>query len=218
MVLNDVKGGQVTATIYVDTGSGFYHPSNEYSSGTTEYDPSVTTDNVWIDYMECPIDPPSGGGIAGKAKIVFDYVYPDGETGRIETAALPVHNGTYVRTNEAYEWGGYYADSYVEEETGELIFAMSFEVIIDRSLVVPSAVTPYHELWLSDPWTYYQDPTIELYTDGNGNCIMHFTYYSDTGFPEGNYWFAPQFSYQEDACNGWSIDDYGLNFYYYPPI
>ncbi len=217
MVLNDVKGGQVTARVYVDTGSGFYPPSNEYSNGTAEYDPSVVTDDVWFDYIECPIDPPPGGGIAGQAKIIFDYVYPDGETGQIETPALPVHNGTYVRTNEAYGTGGYLADTYTEEETGERVFTMSFEVIIDRSLVVPSAVTPYHELWLSDPWTYYQDPTIELYTDGNGNSIMRFTYYSDTSFPSGSYWFSPKFSYEEDACNGWTIDDYGLNFYYVSP-
>ena len=219
MVLNDLLNGQVTASVYVDTGSGFYHPSSEHNSSTAEYDPSVTTGSAWDDFMECPIDPPAGGGIAGQAKIVFDYVYPDGETGQIETAALPVHNGTYVRTNEAHGSGGYHADSYTDEQTGDRIFTLSFEVILDRSLVVPSAVTfSNDDLWLEEPWTYYSDPTVDLYTDGSGNSIMRFTYRSDAAFPEGSYWFSPEFCYPEDACNEWSIDDYGLNFYYYPDL
>ena len=218
MKLNDVKGGQVTASIYVDTGSGFYHPSTESSSGTVAYDPSVTTGDEWNDQIECPIVPPAGGGIAGKAKIVFDYIYPDGETGQIETAALPVHSGTYVKTNEAYSSDGYVSGSYTDPETNQKIYTMSREVILDSALVIPSAVThdDFWSLCLNEPpWTDYPNPTCELYTDGNGNSIMRFTYTSDTPFPEGNYWFAPVFYYPEDAHNGWS-NDYYVEFYYHP--
>ena len=219
MKLNDVKGGQVKATIYVDTGSGtFQHLSTESSSGIAEYDPSVITGDIWNDQIECPIEPPAGGGIAGKAKIVFDFVYPDGEKDTIETEALPVHSGTYVKTNLAYGKGGYDSGSYTDPETNQEVYTMSCEVILDRALVVPDKVT-HDDSWslcLYDPWTEYPNPTCELYTDENDNSILRFTYSSDTPFPAGDYWFAPIFYYPEDANNVWRSPDYYLEFYYDP--
>ena len=219
VTLNDVKGGQMTATVYVDTGSGSYHPGGGENGGIAVYDPSVTTDEVWSDSVECAIDPPAGGGIKGKASIVFDYVYPDGETGRIEAGALPVHNGTYVRTNGAYGSGGYVFDAFTDEETGESVYTMSFEVILDHLLVSPDAVeVDYPELYLENAFAFYQDPEIETYSGAGGDGVVRFTFRSDTAFPEDNYYFSSYFWYREDDNNGWNIDDYYLNFHFYPPI
>ena len=213
MTLNDLKGGTATATLLADTGSGYAAvPGTGGYPGSAVYDPAVVTGDTWSDSVCCVIDPPAGGGIAGKAKIRFEIVYPDGVTDEIETEALPIHMGDYARMNESYGTGGRAAGTEYDAGTGSTRYTMSFDIIIDDTLVDPADVSAYYSCMVREgSWTWYTDPDILRYTAGDGTSHMRFTFVSASPFPDGTYWFDPGLSVLEDANNEWQSEA-GMDF------
>lgn len=212
MTLVDLKGGKATARMFADTGSGFTEIPYPDGFDAPVYDPDIETGDVWSDYMICFIDPPPGGGIAGKAKIVFDITYPDGTTGTVESETRPVHNGTYAKIDETYDDDGRKDGVSTNPETGETQYTMTFDVIIDDTLVKADEVTDDgDELWHMDSWNIYHADSIERHTDPDGTYHMTYTYVSDTPFPDGEYDFSPRPLFLEDDYNYWTP----FNLYYY---
>ena len=205
MKLNDLKGGKATGRIYADTGSGFYEPD---STVTVVYDPNVVSGDTWSDEISCLITAPAGGGVAGKAKIVFDIVYPDGKTARIESETRPVHNGSYVKVNTSYGSGGCMRDADVDPETGDPRYIFKVDVLIDKTLVDPQKVDPLPDdilepasLWRNGSWDFYDVSDVECYTDSSGNHHLLYVFYSSNPFSDGTYWFAAKPKYPEDDHN-----------------
>lgn len=221
MTLNDLKGGSATAKVYADTGNGFEEIAPPYASwGIPDYDPSVTTGDIWEENAECFIEPPPGGGIAGPAKIVFDIVYPDGTTDTIETDTRPVHNGTFAKCNENYEGKGWQTAERTDPVSGSTQYTMTLDTIIDNDLVNAAKVETrgYESLNVSYrdeagnyEWIWYEDPEIEYQAAADGTHHMFFTFVSDAPFPDGDYGFSPDTVYHEDEYNSWAPEVY-LNF------
>ena len=210
MTLNDLKGGTATGRLYVDTGGGFYEPE---LTEIVNYDPTTVTGDVWSDQISCCIEAPANGGIKGKAKIVFDIVYPDGTTGKVETETRPVHMGSYVSVDMSYGEGGWNKGEETDPETGTTRYTITVDVIVDRSLVVPDDVKPGGEdLMLYDPWIMYNELKESRYTDADGNYHLLYKYYSDSPFPDGEYWFSARPLYKEDDYNNWAPFDFHFIF------
>ena len=223
MTLNDLKGGKATGTVYVDTGNGFEKaPEAEYYSPVVEYDPDTDTGDTWENvWAPCPIDPPSAeGGIAGKAKIIFDITYPDGTTDTIETETRPVHNGYFQYANRDYGsedgYEGYLPGEGSDPDTGDAFYTMSVDVIIDDNLAPQPDKVELHnsELWYPDTDLYYRDPEIERFTDEDGRYHILYTFFSDSIFYEGEYIFSDDMVYPEDDYNVWYPDDFYYDFVY----
>lgn len=205
MKLNDLKGGSAKGRVYVDTGSGFHEPAlNASNNVVVTYDPASVSGDVWSDSISCYIQEPEGGGIKGikgRAKIVFDIVYPDGKKARIESETRPVHKGTF--------WKGYSWLSTTETDTGTgtVKYKMIVDVIIDKSLVDPSKVEMKeginNVLYVKDASDYWLGGAAERYVDGSGQYHIIYTYSSDTPFPNGTYGFEPELEYKEDDYNSW---------------
>ena len=84
-------------------------------------------------------------------------------------------------------------------------------MIVDDSLAIPDEVTPGGDaLMLSWSWVFYEELVESHYTDAEGKGHLLYKYYSDTPFPDGEYWFAANPVYQEDAYNSWVP----INFYF----
>jgi hypothetical protein len=212
MTLNDLKGGTATGRLYVDTGEGFYEPElNKTYSEMVVYDPATETGDAWGGMISCFIEAPASGGITGRAKIIFEIVYPDGTTGEIETETRPVHMGSYVSIDTSYGKGGWNDGEEVDPVTGTTRYTITVDVIVDSTLVVPEKVTPGGEsLMLNWPWTFYSEKEESHYTDADGKYHMLYKYYSDSPFPNGEYWFSAEPLYDEDSYNRWAP----FNFYY----
>ena len=211
MKLNDLKGGKAVGRVYVDSGRGFYEPDD---SVTVVYDPSSISGDEWSN-VEIPvaIEKPASGGIAGKAKIVFNITYPDGKTAKIETETRPVHAGDFVSVNTAYGDGGYLLDEFVDPETGETKYRLQVDTIVDKNLVEPDEEVEIDSdsLWNFSVFIVYENGEVRHYTDG-GEYHIEFTYISDSPFPNGSYSFYPELSYKEDDYNTWTMDRYGYDF------
>ena len=211
MKLNDLKGGKAVGRVYVDSGWGFYEPDD---SVTVVYDPSSISGDEWSN-VEIPvaIEKPASGGIAGKAKIVFNITYPDGKTAKIETETRPVHAGDFVSVNTAYGDGGYLLDEFVDPETGETKYRLHVDTIVDKNLVEPDEEVEIDSdsLWNFSVFIVYENGEVRHYTDG-GEYHIEFTYITDSPFPNGSYSFYPELSYKEDDYNTWTMDRYGYDF------
>lgn len=211
MKLNDLKGGKAVGRVYVDSGWGFYEPDD---SVTVVYDPSSISGDEWSN-VEIPvaIEKPASGGIAGKAKIVFNITYPDGKTAKIETETRPVHAGDFVSVNTAYGNGGYLLDEFVDPETGETKYRLHVDTIVDKNLVEPDEEVEIDSdsLWNFSVFIVYENGEVRHYTDG-GEYHIEFTYVSDSPFPNGSYYFYPNLSYKEDDYNTWTTDRYEYVF------
>lgn len=211
MKLNDLKGGKAVGRVYVDSGRGFYEPDD---SVTVVYDPSSISGDEWSN-VEIPvaIEKPASGGIAGKAKIVFNITYPDGKTAKIETETRPVHAGDFVSVNTAYGDGGYLLDEFVDPETGETKYRLHVDTIVDKNLVEPDEEVEIDSdsLWNFSVFIVYENGEVRHYTDG-GEYHIEFTYVSDSPFPNGSYYFYPNLSYKEDDYNTWTTDRYEYVF------
>ncbi len=210
MKLNDLKGGKAVGRVYVDRGSGFYEPDD---SVTVVYDPSSISGDEWSN-VEIPvaIEKPASGGIAGKAKIVFNITYPDGKKDRIESETRPIHAGDFVSVNTAYGDGGYLLDEFVDPETGETKYRLHVDTIVDKNLVESAEVEiDSDSLWNFSVFIVYENGEVRRYTDG-GEYHIEFTYISDSPFPNGSYSFYPELSYKEDDYNTWTMDRYGYDF------
>ena len=211
MKLNDLKGGKAVGRVYVDSGWGFYEPDD---SVTVVYDPSSISGDEWSN-VEIPvaIEKPASGGIAGKAKIVFNITYPDGKTAKIETETRPVHAGDFVSVNTAYGDGGYLLDEFVDPETGETKYRLHVDTIVDKNLVEPDEEVEIDSdsLWNFSVFIVYENGEVRHYTDG-GEYHIEFTYVSDSPFPNGSYYFYPNLSYKEDDYNTWTTDRYEYVF------
>lgn len=212
MDLNDLKGGSAIGTVYLDEGSGFVAIPDPPGTEQIKYDPSVVTGDTWEDSTSVYIDAPEGGGRAGRAKIVFDIVYPDGTTGTVETNSMLVHTGSFYTIDEHYETNGWKTGERTDPVTGETEYTITFDVIIDETLVTPSLVTTEGgELWLEDPSTYYYNAETELYTGTDGHPHIRYTYVSENPFPDGEYWFEPAAGYPEEDYSYW----HPFDVYYY---
>ncbi len=225
MTLNDLKGGKATGTVYVDTGNGFEKaPYKEEYEPTFDYNPDDVTGDKWEGvWAPCPIDPPyEGGGIAGKAKIIFDITYPDGTTDTIETETRPVHNGYFQYANTEYGsedgYNGYLPGEGSDPVTGDAFYTLSIDIIIDDKLVDdPDKVElkdNYSYLWYEDTGIYYYDPDIERFVDEDGKYHIIYTFYSDTMFNDGSYTFSDDMVYPEDKYNIWAPEDFYYEFVY----
>ena len=217
MTLNDLKGGTAVGRIYVDTGNGFSQVEgdvdDEFFTATVVYDPEEETGDVWSNFLCTLLEEPENGGTAGRAKLVFDIVYPDGETDVIETESLPIHQGNFARINYRYGQGGWDVGERYDAGAETPLYTMSFDLILDDTLVEPERVEPYSdELWLENPWTNYYNAETQHYTAGDGTSHMLYTYVSDSPFPDGEYWFTPSPEYQEDEYNSWVPYDFYLHF------
>ncbi len=214
MTLNSLRGGSAVGTLYMDLGDGYVNaPILEYFeeySGTVVYHPEdEETEDLWSSWALYPIEAPEDSGLAGQAKIVFDIVYPDGETDSIETDTRPIHTGTFAVVDENYGQGGWETGEQTDPDTGETLYTMSFEIIIDETLVDPESVTTsYNNLWGFETGIDLYHAEILHYTDGNGTYRMRYTFVHDEPFPDGEYWFTPGPEYQEDEYNWWK--PYGL--------
>lgn len=219
MTLNDLKGGSASAKVYADTGNGFEEIAPPYASwGIPDYDPSVTTGDIWEEEAECFIEPPLNGGIAGPAKIVFDIVYPDGTTDTIETDTRPVHRGTFAKCNENYEGKGWKIAERTDPASGSTQYTMTLDMIIDNDLVNAaevetkddgSSMSVFYQDESGDyDWIWYNDPEIEYQAAADGTHHMFFTFVSDAPFPNGDYGFSPDPVYHEDEVNEWDPEVY----------
>lgn len=213
MKLNDLKGGSATGKLYIDTGSGFQEPVlNKENNIVVTYDPSSVSGNVWSDEISCMILADEGKGIKGRAKIVFDIVYPDGKKDRIESETRPVHAGSFVSGNSSYGDGGYKLDEIIDSETGETRYRLCVDTIIDKTLVDPSKVEIVKDTLFNNSLIIsYENGEVKRHTD-DGKYHIEFTYISDSPFPNGSYWFYPELSYKEDDYNTWITDRYEYNF------
>ena len=198
VTLNDLKGGTATASVYIDTGDGFYKAATpwdaEYAShyiGT--YDPAEEPGDTWKDHSEVYLaEPADGGGIRGVAKIVFDIVYPDGETDQIETETRPVFMGFFAKIDKSYGGQGWIEGERTDSDTGDTLYTMSFDLIIDPALMDPDNVEVYGgSLWNTDARKNYKDPETEIWTDESGICHMRYTFVSNSPFVDGEYTFYP---------------------------
>ena len=209
MTLNDLKGGSATASVYIDTGDGFYKAvapwDAEYASHyNAVYDPAEEPGDTWDDHSEAYLaEPADGGGIRGVAKIVFDIVYPDGETDQIETETRPVFMGFFAKIDKSYGEQGWIEDERINSDTGDTQYTMSFDLIIDNDLMDPAMVEDTGgSLWNTDAWNVYYDPETEIWTDESGICHMRYTFVSDSPFADGEYTFYP-------SARGW-VDEYNV--------
>lgn len=207
MKLNDLKGGSAKGRLYVDTGSGFYEPDlNKEHDVVVTYDPALVSGDVWSDYIDCCIEAPA----KGKAKIVFDIVYPDGKKARIESEERPVHNGSYVKVDTSYGSGGYMREADVDPETGDPRYIFKVDLLIDKTLVNPDKVDPLPDgapdpgsLGREGSWDFYNVSDVEPYTDSSGNHHLLYSFYSSSPFQDGKYWFEAEPLYPEDKYNNW---------------
>ncbi|MBR2591724.1 MAG: hypothetical protein IKD62_02015, partial [Oscillospiraceae bacterium] len=167
------------------------------------------------------IEAPEGGGIAGQAKIVFDIVYPDGTTGKIETESLPVHMGTFATFNKNFETYGFRLGERTNADTGEVEYTITMDLTIDDTLVVPDEVyaeeasDEYHYGNVLKNWDTsqnYYGAEIERATGADGKYHMYFTYVSDNPFADGEYWFEPLLYYYQDENNVWAPYDFYFRF------
>jgi|GEM_PF-2713134 len=219
LMLNDLKGGSATGKVYADLGDGFVEIPMPYDDDEyLIYDPEKVTGDVYSSQAACLIYPPEGGGIAGKAKIVFDIVYPDGTTGTVESDTRPVHNGTFATVNESYEGPGWKTGERTDPDTGTTEYTITFDLIIDPDLVDADNVeTNGDEMWVYVNGSWENKITldhadIERSTGADGKYHMYFTYANDIPFPDGEYWFIPEPWYQEDKFNKWIPDDIYYRF------
>ena len=216
MTLRDLKGGSATATPYVDTGDGF-HPAVPPDAGEwgPVYDPAEEPGDEWSGYAAVYLPEPDTGGIRGMAKIVFDLVYPDGETERIETEPMPVYMGFFARIDESYGGQGRVEGQRLDPDSGETLYTMSFDLILDTALIDPARVTDKGgSLWYTDPgWTVYSDPETEIQTDGSGITHMRYTFVSASPFPEGRYTVFPETVGWVDNYNLWEAWSLSMTFY-----
>ena len=210
VTLNDLKGGTATASVYIDTGDGFYKAATpwdaEYAShyiGT--YDPAEEPGDTWKDHSEVYLaEPADGGGIRGVAKIVFDIVYPDGETDQIETETRPVFMGFFAKIDKSYGGQGWIEGERTDSDTGDTLYTMSFDLIIDTDLMDPAMVEDNGgRLSNTDAWKTYHDPETEIWTDESGICHMRYTFVSNSPFVDGEYTFYPSISGWVDENNLW---------------
>ena len=214
MTLNDLKGGKATLKVMADTGSGWFEvPEQEYYQYPV-YDPEAEQGEVWSDSVYVVLDPPTeDGGIAGRAKLVFEIEYPDGTTETVETESRPFHKGSFARINTDYGNGGYRYDYEYDPETESSKHIFSFDVIIDPTLVDPSRVSAeYNDLWLEEPWSNFNTADIRLSAGDDGFSHMFFYYTSNEKWPSGEYWFSPEVLYVEDEYNAW--EPFNLYLYY----
>ena len=216
VTLNDLKGGSATARIYVDTGDGFYEPvppeyDMYFANWANGYDPVEEPGDTWENYIEAYLEEPAdNGGVLGVAKIVFDIVYPDGETDQIETETRPVFMGSFAKFDKSYGEQGRREGERIDSETGKTLYTMSFDLIIDPALMDPDNVEVYGgSLWNTDAWKNYKDPEIEMRTDESGIRHLLFTFVSDSPFEDGSYSMYPDILGWVDGLYRW--DPYNLS-------
>ena len=149
------------------------------------------------------------------AKIVFDLVYPDGETERIETEPMPVYMGFFARIDESYGGQGRVEGQRLDPDSGDTLYTMSFDLILDTALIDPARVTDKGgSLWYTAPgWTVYSDPETEILTDGSGITHMRYTFVSASPFPEGRYTVFPETVGWVDNYNLWEAWSLSMTFY-----
>ena len=113
----------------------------------------------------------------------------------------------------SYGEGGWNKGEETDPETGTTRYTITVDVIVDRSLVVPEKVTPGGDaLMLDDPWAFYTELKESHYTDADGNYHLLYKYYSDSPFPDGEYWFSARPLYKEDDYNNWAPFDFHFIF------
>ena len=219
MTLNDLKGGSAVGRVMLDVGSGFFEPTvalddEYYYQELLEYDPAVIPDEVWEDYAMVYVEvPPELHGIRGVAKIVFDIVYPDGETDTIESETRPAFMGYFASFNTNYGGSGWLEDTRTDPESGETLYTMSFDLVIDDKLIIPDSIWDHGAtLWNDALWDYWTNPDIETLVDGNGIWHMYFTYYSGSPFPDGTYTMYPEILGMVDEYNSWDCYDLAFDF------
>ena len=219
MTLNDLKGGSAVGKILVDTGSGFYEPVIPDDEELPpfpliEYNPAEVPGDVWEDHASVYLEePPDGGGIRGVAKLVFDIVYPDGETDTVEAATMPAYMGYFAAFNESYGENGRLEEERIDPVSGETLYTMRFDLVIDSNLITPETVwDDGATLWNTSLWNSWENPEVELLYDGDGVCHMYFTFVSDSRFPDGLYEFYPEVIGKVDGINSWECHNLGLEF------
>ena len=217
VTLNDLKGGSATARMYVDTGDGFYEPvppeyDMYFANWPNGYDPVEEPGDTWENFIEAYLEEPAdNGGVLGAAKIVFDIVYPDGETDQIETETRPVFMGSFAKFDKSFGEQGRLEGERIDSETGKTLYTMSFDLIIDPALMDPDNVEVYGgSLWNTDAWKNYKDPEIEMRTDESGSCHLRFTFVSETPFEDGSYTMYPDILGWVDGLYRW--DPYNLAY------
>ena len=218
VTLNDLKGGSAVGKILVDTGSGFYEPTAPedaylYYETPINYDPTLVPDDVWGGYAQIYLPVPSDViGVRGVAKIVFDIVYPDGETDTIESETRPVYMGYFAAFNKSYGENGWVERERIDPESGETLYTMSFDLVIDANLIIPDSVWNHGAtLWNDVLWAHWGDPEVEVLSDG-GTWHMFFTFVSASRFPDGPYTLYPDVAGMVDEINSWDCYDLSLEF------
>ena len=163
LILNDLKGGSATATIYENV-DGTYVATSEKAI----YDGEDT--DVWEFYdMLYQLDRGSATGAKGNIKIVFDCTYPDNCTESIESDEEFVHSGTFI-TSDGVTYGGP-ADSPI----------LTFSFTLDDTLVELTEIDigdAYYDIYLitdeeNDVWEYISLPTPSITRDGTSVSVVY---------------------------------------------
>ena len=217
MTLNELKGGSAVGKVLMDTGSGFQEAvapedAEYYYYFPITYDPTIVPDEVWEEYVEIYVPVPSDvSGVRGVAKIVFDIVYPDGETDTIETEPRPVFMGYFASFNKSYGDNGRLEAERTDPESGETVYTMSFDLVIDGDLIIADSVwSKGADLWRDPVLDHWPNPEIEVQDGEDGARHMIFTFVSASRFPDGPYTMYPEVLGMVDDYNCW--DCYNLEF------
>lgn len=194
MILNDLRGGSATATVYSDEGGSFAPTTVKatYSGENTDY-----WDVFDLYYF---LDRESNPGAAAHIKFVLDITYPDNFSERIESNEMFIYSGTFITAS----------GTNVTNTSDGSVLTMSFT--IDGSLVDLSAID-FNDVYCSlyrvidddnSEYVALPAPTVER----NGAGVRYIYNLTDV-LPPGQYKYDIALYY--DDWEGYTIETFNID-------
>lgn len=192
--LHDLKGGTATATLYSDESGDFASTGETVTYVPDDQDEWMSDDLYYF------LDRGTASGAVANIKIVIDYTYPDGGSGRIESPEMFVYSGTFVTASGAN----------VTNTADGSILTLTFT--IDSNLVDLSAIdlnNAYYSVFRvidddNEEYVPLPAPTVEQ----NGDTVSYIFVLTDV-LPPGQYKYDIALYY--DDWEGYTIETFNIS-------
>ncbi len=169
--LNDLQGGHATITLYRKNGGSFVPASGEYSK--EEYSSaSEVYDGSYYFGLEDSYLTDSGAAVRCVEKVVVEYSYPDGTTGRLESPEFNQYAGDYAAFATTPPF------SYDPESKSFIA-----EIALDLSLVDTGGISVDYSHVFDEYWNDLGAMTLSS-SSTDGRLVFTMPY---EGFSPGNY-------------------------------
>ena len=207
-------GGKLKARIFYNNGSGSFVPDNEYDCSYTGDGNNTEQELTVVHRM-----PEDMYLVRQKGKLVIDYTYPDGTTGKYKSKEFYMYKGSCVYLNDEYgDWGTLINGNLLEVD---LIFEEYVEFQNGGSMTVSPEnlqileTEGFVNVWDGESGEHVEELShskeapdeISYYRDSDGVLHMHLVYdFGEPLIPTGNYDYQANFyGFFKDTASGWDM-------------